>query len=80
MAGGNGILSVLGSPGLDMSAGMAPPVPAAAAPVNGVVNTSSTSVASLTHVQIGVAAMLLLSLAVLVGLNKAGFRFAVTVG
>lgn len=78
MAGGNGILSVLGSPGVDMSAGMSTPQAAPAAALG--VTNSEGSTAPVGHVQIGVAALLLLSIAVLVGLNKAGFRFSVTVG
>jgi len=44
------------------------------------VASSSGSTATLGHVQIATAALLVLSLAVLIGLNKAGFRFSVTVG
>lgn len=78
MAGGNGILSVLGSPGASMNAGMTSPSPAMAGPA-AVSNTAGTS-ASLGHVQIAVGAMLVLSIAVLILMNKAGFRFSVTVG
>lgn len=78
MAGGNGVLDVLGSPGVSMSSGMSSPQAAPAGPVG--ITNSEGSTAPVGHVQIGVAALLLLSLAVLVGLNKAGFRFSVTVG
>lgn len=80
-AGGNGILSVLGSPGVSMDNGMSSPQ-AAMAGWNGgaAVQNSSGSAAQLGHVQIATAALLLLSLAVLVAMNKAGFRFSVTVG
>jgi hypothetical protein len=78
MAGGNGILSVLGSPGVTMANGMSSPQAAMAGPI-GVTNSEGTT-ADLGHIQIAVGALLLLSLAILVGMNKAGFRFSVTVG
>lgn len=78
MAGGNGILSVLGSPAVDMSAGRSSPQAAMAGGTT-VANTSGGE-ASLGRVQIATAALLLISLAVLVAMNKAGFRFSVTVG
>lgn len=78
MAGGNGIMSVLGSPGIAMGGGMSSPQAAMAGPI-GVTNTEGTT-ADLGHIQIAVGALLLLSLAVLVSMNKAGFRFSVTVG
>lgn len=79
MAGGNGILSVLSSPGASMDAGMTSPQAAMSAPLVTDVG-SDGGAASLGHVQVGVAALLLLSIAALVLLNKAGFRFSVTVG
>jgi membrane-associated phospholipid phosphatase len=78
MAGGNGILSVLGSPGVQMDNGMTSPQAAMAGPVS--VANSTGSSAPLGHVQIATAALLLLSVAVLIAMNKAGFRFSVTVG
>lgn len=78
MAGGNGVLSVLGSPGVSMAAGFGPPSPTPAGPAQ-VTNTAGSN-APLAHVQIATVALLLISVAVLVGLNKAGFRFSVTVG
>lgn len=78
MAGGNGILNVLGSPAVSMGGGATSPQAAMAGPAQ-VANTAGSS-ADLGHVQIATAGLLLLSLAVLVFLNKAGFRFSVTVG
>lgn len=78
MAGGNGIMFALGSPMASQDAGLASPQ-AAFSGAPAVTNTAGSS-ASLGHVQIAVGAMLLLSLAVLVVMNKAGFRFSVTVG
>jgi hypothetical protein len=77
MAGGNGILSVLGSPAVSMSNGMSTPQ---ASPAGAVVSNSEGASAPVGHVQIATVALLVLSLAVLIGLNKAGFRFSVTVG
>lgn len=78
MAGGNGIMFALGSPSSGMDGGFSSPQ-AAVSGAPAVSNTAGTS-ANLGHVQIAVGAMLLLSLAVLVLMNKAGFRFSVTVG
>jgi len=78
MAGGNGIMFALGSPAQSYDAGFSSPQAAMSSPVS--VTNSAGSAASLGHVQIAVGAMLLLSLAVLVLMNKAGFRFSVTVG
>jgi hypothetical protein len=82
MAGGNGILSVLAAPGVSMDQGMSTPQAYMAGPMQGAPAVSNTggSSAPLPHIQIATAALLLLSVAVLVGLNKAGFRFSVTVG
>lgn len=77
-AGGNHILSVLQSPGVMMSSGMAPPQ-AAMSGAAAVQNTSGGS-APVQHVQIAVAGLLVLSLAALVAMHKAGFNFNVTVG
>lgn len=78
MAGGNGIMFALGSPMQSFDAGASSPQAGISSPV-AVTNTTG-SAAPLGHVQIAVGAMLLLSLAVLVIMNKAGFRFSVTVG
>lgn len=78
MAGGNHVLSVLGSPGAMMSTGMAPPN-AAMSGAAAITNTAGAS-APAQHVQIAVAGLLVLSLAVLVAIHKAGFNFNVTVG
>lgn len=78
MAGGNGIMFALGSPMQSFDSGAAPPQAGISSPV--AVTNSSGSAAPLGHVQIAVGAALLLSMAVLVMLNKLGFRFSVTVG
>jgi len=75
MAGGNGIMFALGSP---IGGGTTPEATMAGG--NTSVQNSSGGAAPLGHVQIAIGAALLLSLAVLVVLNKAGFRFSVTVG
>lgn len=77
-AGGNHVLSVLGSPGVAMAGGMAPVGASAAGPAT--VQSSSGSTAQLGHVQFAVAGLLILSLAVLIALNKAGFKFSATIG
>ncbi len=78
MAGGNGIMFALGSPMQSMDSGASSPQAGISNSV--AIGSSSGSAAPLGHVQIAVGAMLLLSLAALVLLNKAGFRFSVTVG
>lgn len=78
MAGGNGIMFALGSPASNMDAGFSSPQ-AAMSGAPAVSNTAGTA-AALGHVQIAVGTMLLLSLAALILMNKAGFRFSVTVG
>jgi hypothetical protein len=78
VAGGNNILSVLSSPGVMAQTGMAPPNATMAGPAT-VTNTSGGA-APAQHVQIAVAGLLVISLAVLVALHKAGFNFNVTVG
>jgi hypothetical protein len=80
VAGGNGIMFALGSPMVSQDAGTSTPQPWMAGSSTGTITNSSGGQAPLGHVQIAIGATLLLSIAVLVLLNKAGFRFSVTVG
>lgn len=80
MAGGNHILSVLGGGSADFTAdaGFGSPMPQLAGPA--AITNEQGTYAPVAHVSFGVAGLFLLSLAALVFLNKAGFRFSVTVG
>jgi hypothetical protein len=80
MAGGNGIMFALGSPAVSQDAGASTPQPWMAGASTGTITNTSGGAAPLGHVQIAIGAALLLSIAALVLLNKAGFRFSVTVG
>lgn len=80
MAGGNGVLSVLSTPvQFTADAGFGPMTPVFAGPGPSVGNEQGTS-APLAHVTFGVVGLFLVSVAALIFLNKAGFRFSVTVG
>lgn len=75
----NGMHSILGGAGFDMSAGFGPALPAVAASSQQITNEQGTG-APVAHVSFGVAGLFLVALLGLVVLNRAGFRFSVTVG